>query len=128
MTVSNEVVEATVRTYLALVAAGDATALAELYTEDGSLEDPVGSAPRVGRTAITEFYSALADLAIETRLIHLRAAAGEVAFHFQVRTTVPQGVSVIEPIDVMRIDEQGRIVSMRAFWSPQDIAFTPAAG
>ena len=43
------------------------------------------------------------------------------AFHFRVVTPVGDQVYEVEPIDVMTFDEDAKITSMRAFWSPADL-------
>lgn len=48
-------ITATVTTYLDAVARGSSADIAALYAENATLEDPVGSEPRVGKAAITEF-------------------------------------------------------------------------
>ncbi|KAA5838031.1 nuclear transport factor 2 family protein [Saccharopolyspora hirsuta] len=115
------VIRDTVASYLKTVATGSAADVAALYTEDAVLEDPVGSEPVRGRAAITEFYSALENLRQETELLAVRVAGNSAAFHFRVRTETPDGVVEIEPIDVMTFDEFGRITSMQAFWSAEDV-------
>lgn len=109
-----------VQHYLETVASGSAAEVADLYAADGTLEDPVGSDPKRGRSEIAEFYGALATLDISTELIHLRAAGLEAAFHFRVITKAGDQVFTIEPIDVMTFNDAGEITSMRAFWAPQD--------
>ncbi len=46
--------------YCELMTAGDSQGLVALYAEDGSVEDPVGSSPHLGRDAIEVFYRASA--------------------------------------------------------------------
>jgi len=111
----------TVTDYLARVAAGDAAAIAELYADDATLTDPVGSESKTGRAAIAEFYGALAGAKISTELITLRVAAANAAFHFRVVTDTGEQQIIIEPIDVMTFNEQGQITSMAAYWSPADV-------
>jgi len=103
------------------VASGSATDIAALYTEDAALEDPVGSEPRVGRAAITEFYKAVESTENTTELHTLRISGTSAAFHFRVTTKVAGQTYEIEPIDVMTFDAAGSITSMRAFWAPSDM-------
>ncbi|WP_018177226.1 SgcJ/EcaC family oxidoreductase [Jongsikchunia kroppenstedtii] len=111
----------TVTDYLARVAAGDAAAIAELYADDATLTDPVGSESKNGRAAIAEFYGALSGAKISTELLTLRVAGASAAFHFRVVTDTGEQQIIIEPIDVMTFDEQGKITSMAAYWSPADV-------
>lgn len=107
--------------------AADPEAIAALYAEDATVEDPVGSEPKRGREAILEFYrmavqtGAKLSLAAPIRASHADAAA----MAFDVNLQMPEGRSVIRVIDVMRFDEAGRFRSMEAYWGPSDV--TPAA-
>ncbi|WP_024796890.1 SgcJ/EcaC family oxidoreductase [Tomitella biformata] len=116
-----EQIRDTVVQYLKAVASGDAAAVASLYAEDGTLEDPVGTPPRAGRAAITEFYGGLAGAEIATELLTLRVGGDTAAFHFRVTTKAGDKSYIVEPIDVMTFNEAGEILSMRAVWSPADM-------
>ncbi|TLF72576.1 nuclear transport factor 2 family protein [Nocardia cyriacigeorgica] len=115
-------IRAAVRRYLDTVANGSAKDIAALYTDDATVEDPVGSPPHIGRAAIEKFYSALESVKVSTELHNVRVAGAEAAFGFRVITDTGEQTIVIEPIDVMTFDEDARITSMRAFWSPDDIS------
>ena len=107
--------------------AADPEAVAALYAEDATVEDPVGSEPKRGREAILEFYrmavqtGAKLSLAAPIRASHADAAA----MAFDVNLQMPEGRSLIRVIDVMRFDDAGRFRSMEAYWGPSDV--TPAA-
>ncbi|AVH23999.1 SgcJ/EcaC family oxidoreductase [Nocardia cyriacigeorgica] len=115
-------IRAAVRRYLDTVANGSAKDIAALYTDDATVEDPVGSPPHIGRAAIEKFYSALESVRVSTELHSVRVAGDQAAFGFRVVTDTGEQTIVIEPIDVMTFDEDARITSMRAFWSPDDIS------
>ena len=74
--------------------------------------------------AIRAFYSAIEGLRRETELLAVRVSGSAAAFHFRVRTHLPDQVVEVEPIDVMTFDDDARITSMRAFWSPSDLHVT----
>jgi len=109
-----EVVEA----YVRLVADGKATEVADLYADDATVEDPVGTEVRRGREAILEFYGGLEGLEASTTLHQVKIAAGEAVFSFELVTKVGDKSYTVAPIDHMVFDEDGRITSMRAFWDP----------
>ncbi len=123
MTLSNDAAVAAVTRYLALVADGTADEIAALYAEDATLEDPVGSDVLTGREAIRAFYATLEGLSVTTTLITVRACAGEAAFHFRVETDTGAGVATMEPLEVMTFAPDGKITSMRAWWSDADLVF-----
>lgn len=106
-------IKSVVEQYVSLVGCDDATLVADLYAQDAQLEDPVGSEPRVGRAAILEFYAALVGSGVKATLTGpARVVGNEVAFPFEISSP---GFSM-PVIDVMRFDDEGKIMSMRAFW------------
>ncbi|MGW0043255.1 nuclear transport factor 2 family protein [Rhodococcus sp. NPDC003348] len=114
-------IRSAVATYLDAVAGGTSADIAALYAEGATLEDPVGSEPKVGREEIEKFYSALDAVRNRTELLAVKVAGNTAAFHFRVVTETGDQTITIEPIDVMTFDDQARITSMRAVWSPSDM-------
>lgn len=123
MPITNEQAEANVRRYLDLVANGTAAEIAALYAEDAVLEDPVGSEPLHGREAIQAFYATLEPMTVTTELTSIRTSGGEAAFLFHIETDTGAGVAVLDPMENMVFDEDGRIRHMRAWWSEADMTF-----
>ena len=113
---------ATVNRYLELLATGGADEITALYTDDATIEDPVGSDVRRGRQAVHEFYAAIENLSKETELVTLRAAGNEIAFWWRMTVNAGGSRTRLEPISVMTFDADAKITSMRAFWSPADVA------
>jgi steroid delta-isomerase len=113
---------ATVNRYLELLATGGADEITALYTDDATIEDPVGSDVRRGRGAVHEFYAAIENLSKEAELVTLRAAGDEVAFWWRLTVNAGDSRTRLEPISVMTFDGDAKITSMRAFWSPADVA------
>lgn len=90
-----------------------------LYAENATVEDPVGSNVIVGMEGIRKFYSGAVTFDLKlTRTGPVRIAANEAAFPFQLEMEVNGKLMRTDIIDVFRFDEQGKIVSMRAFWGP----------
>ena len=118
---SADTVRATITGYMAALESGTSATIAALYADDATLEDPVGSEPKVGREAITKFYSALDGTSQKTELLAVKISGSSAAFHFRVTTPMGEATYEVEPIDVMTFDEQRRITSMRAFWSADDM-------
>jgi steroid delta-isomerase len=113
---------ATVNRYLELLATGGADEITALYTDDATIEDPVGSDVRRGRQAVHEFYAAIENVSKETELVTLRAAGNEIAFWWRMTVNAGGSRTGLEPISVMTFDADAKITSMRAFWSPADVA------
>lgn len=118
MAASTEKIREVVESYVALVADGTAAQVADLYADDATVEDPVGSEVRRGREAILEFYGGLEGLEATTTLYTAKIAAGEAVFSFTLVTKVGDQSYTVSPIDHMVFDEDGRITAMRAFWDP----------
>ena len=110
----------TVERYLELVANGSADDVTALYAEDATIEDPIGSELRRGRAAIREFYAAFESAEKQTELVSLRVGGTEAAFLWSLTIKAGEGGTLIEPISVMTFDDDAKITSMRAFWSPAD--------
>jgi steroid delta-isomerase len=111
----------TVNRYIELVAEGSADDLVELYTDDATVEDPVGGEVHIGRQAIHGFYSAVNDVQRECELVSPRVAGNEAAFQFRLTVIAGEHRMVIEPIDVMVFDGRGKITAMKAYWSAADV-------
>ncbi len=124
MPLSNDDVAARVRRYLDLVATGTADEIAALYTEDATVEDPVGSDPMCGRPTIRAFYATIESMKKTTELVTLRACAGQAAFHFHIVTDTGDLTATMEPMEVMVFDDDGLITSMRAWWADTDLVLT----
>lgn len=111
-----------VRRYVSLLQAGSAKDLTALFAENATLEDPVGGGIRRGHESIREFFTTLESLQRTTELNLLRVASREAAFALTI-TFIAGGVrSRLQPIDTMTFDGAGRIVSLRSYFSPSDIA------
>ena len=112
--------ESFVKRYLDTVAGGSAAAVAALYTDDATLEDPVGSGEvHIGRQAIEGFYKNMeAAGSIGTELLQFRPGGHEAAFLFAITIA---GAMRIEPMEVMTFDADGQITTMKAYWSPADM-------
>lgn len=113
---------ATVNRYLELVGKqGVADEITALYTEDATIEDPIGSDVRSGRDAVKEFYSAFDSMEKDTELLTIRVGGNQAAFLWRLTLKMDGGGTVIEPISVMTFDDDSKITSMQAFWSPSDV-------
>ena len=119
--VSAEHIESVVHRYLDRVAHGTADEVADLYAADATVEDPVGGEVHIGRHAIQGFYKNIESAPKETELLNLRVAGHEAAFRFAITVGAGEHRIRIEPIDVMVFDAEGKIASMKAYWSPADV-------
>lgn len=118
---SQEDITQTVNRYLELVATGTADDIVALYADDATIEDPAGSELRRGHDAIREFYAGFQDAKKQTELAQLRVAGSEAAFLWCLSLDAGATSTRISPISLMTFDDDARITSMRAFWSPSDV-------
>jgi steroid delta-isomerase len=117
---SQEAITETVKRYLALVANGEADDVVTLYAADATVEDPIGADLRRGHDAIREFYAGFQDAKKETELAEIRVGGSEAAFLWHLTLDAGDSRSRLSPISTMTFDEDAKITSMRAFWSPSD--------
>jgi steroid delta-isomerase len=118
---SSEAITETVSRYLAFVATGTADDVVTLYAVDATIEDPIGSDIRRGHDAIRGFYAGFQDAKKETELAELRIAGSQAAFLWHLTLDAGDSRTRISPISTMAFDEDAKITSMRAFWSPADV-------
>ena len=113
----------TIANYWKRFSAGDVDELVALFTDDATVEDPVGSPVHEGKEAVRAFYEsahALAD-SIELRGLDLTLVCGDqAAFAMEIRPTIGGATFVLNAIEVMTFADDGRITSMRAFFQ-QDL-------
>lgn len=118
---SPEAVTETVNRYLALLATGTADDIVALYAADATIEDPIGSDIRRGHDAIRAFYAGFQDAKKETELAEVRVSGSEAAFLWHLTLDAGDSRTRISPISTMSFDQDAKIMSMRAFWSPADV-------
>lgn len=95
----------------------DLEGILALYADNATIEDPVGSEIVSGIAAIRQFYSGAVNIDLTlTRTGPVRVAGVEAAFPFQLRMNVEGAPMITDIIDVFRFDDEGKILSMRAFW------------
>jgi steroid delta-isomerase len=119
---SPEKIREVIEQYVARVATGTTDQVLELYAEGATVEDPVGTEVRTTREALRDFYAGLEGLEQAGEVLSVRIADGEAAFLFELRTRAGEQTYTLAPIDVMTFDDDGRITSMRAYWSDSDLS------
>jgi steroid delta-isomerase len=112
------------RAYVKAMCDDDVDTIMSLYAEDASVEDPVGTPPRVGRAVLRDFY-AMAVPSLQVEITGpIRVAGHECAVPIVAAITTADSTRYIDVVDVMKFDDDGRIVSMRAFWNPAEMRDT----
>ena len=103
-----------VHMYVEAFATQDMNIIRAIYADDARVEDPVGTEVHNGMEAICNFYENALSSGAKLELSgEPRCAGNAVAFPFQVKMP---GMA-IDIIDVFEFNEQGKVNSMKAYWS-----------
>lgn len=117
------------------VEAGDREAWLAIFTDDAVVEDPIGRSPldpeghgRRGKAAIAAFWDDVISSGHVTFAIRESYACGnECANVGQIATTFPDGSrSLVEGVYTYRVDDDGGLVALRAFWEFDAMTFEAA--
>ncbi|MCB0975072.1 MAG: nuclear transport factor 2 family protein [Actinobacteria bacterium] len=116
------------------VEAADRQAWLANFTPEAIVEDPVGVSildpaglGHQGIDAIAAFWDAnIGPNAVRFSIDRSYAAGDEVANVGTITTTLPDGsLTEVQGVFVYRVDEQGLLTSLRAFWEMEQLRFTP---
>ncbi|RVW07691.1 steroid delta-isomerase [Prescottella agglutinans] len=118
---SAEDIKNTVASYMKAISGKSADAVAALFAEGATVEDPVGTEPKRGVEEIRSFFTAIEAMDQTAELLTIRVAGNSAAFHFRVTTKAGDQTYVVEPIDVMTFDDDAKITSTRAYWAQEDM-------
>jgi steroid delta-isomerase len=121
---SKEAIQCAVAAYVAATRAMDANAVADAFAPDGVSTDPVGTPPHEGRTAIRQFIEGTLTEAesVTTTPDQIFIAGDSAAFKWTVQLTTKHGRSVtFEGIDVIQVNDDGKIQSLQAYWDPAPV-------
>jgi steroid delta-isomerase len=110
--------KAMLQAYLDRFNAADAHGITELFAENATVEDPIGTPPKHGKAEILAFYvDAMKNGAKLTLAAPMRGSYGNAAaMAFDV--AIPN--MTIRVIDVMTFDDAGKIATMQAYFGPDD--------
>ncbi|MBD2859265.1 nuclear transport factor 2 family protein [Spongiibacter sp. KMU-158] len=92
-----------------------------LYADDATVEDPVGTEPRKGMAAITEFYNMAISSKITAKLEGpVRIAGPHALFPFSITMDFGESTMNIDVIDQFTFNDDNKIISMKAFWGEEN--------
>lgn len=128
--IDDATMKAAMQAYIDHFNRSDAAAIAALYAEDATVEDPVGSPVKRGREAIAAFYRMAVSTGARLKLAApIRGSHGDAAaMAFDVQLNMPEGEAIIRVIDVMTFNDAGLFTSMRAYWSRSDMVVLSGPG
>ena len=106
------------------VSAGERDKWLDLFAEDAVVQDPVGVSPfdpigkgQVGKAAIAAFYdNVISKVKVSFDYPRSYACGDECAFVGTVYTEVGGNEMASEGVFVYRVNEDGKLLSLRAFW------------
>jgi hypothetical protein len=119
----------------AFVQARDREGWLGLFADGAVVQDPVGVSfldetgeGHKGRDAIGAFWdNVIATNPVRMDIISSHAGGNEVANYLTITTTFPDGSSVGgEMVAIYKVDETGKVLSLRAFWEVDALRFTAA--
>ncbi|WP_373080621.1 nuclear transport factor 2 family protein [Zhongshania sp.] len=109
--------------YIQALSAHDLAAIDNLFADDATIEDPVGSELITGKAAILRFYEVGFSSGISARLEGaVRLAANHAIFPFVVELNPGNGEVRIEIIDQFTFNDDNKITAMKAFWSEENMS------
>ncbi|NRB40579.1 MAG: nuclear transport factor 2 family protein [Pseudomonadales bacterium] len=115
---STEKFQAIVDGYVEAFDKADLSIIDNMFADDATVEDPVGSEVRTGKEAILAFYTTAFEYGAKLKCDQpIRVAGNSVAFAFE----VSMGDTKINPIDVFEINDDGKVQTMRAYWGPENM-------
>lgn len=114
-----EQMEAAIEKYFADAMSLDAQRYASNFTEDGVLEDPVGTPPVQGRQAIAASFGNLTALVSQGKAKVQEVIPGgqEAIVNWKVNVVTVTGKKItIDGMGVFKFDQTGKLQSVREFW------------
>jgi steroid Delta-isomerase len=96
----------------------DRESFLSLFADEASIEDPVGSPKVEGKDAIAEFWDNVHSMPMtyETEVVRIVSCGNEGVLVFNVTTRGEGMTMTVKIVDVFAFNDEGKVVSMRAFW------------
>jgi len=125
-----------VESYIRLFNAQDAQGITDLYSDDATVSDPIGTPPKEGKEAILAFYTLAVKNGAKLKLNGpVRIVGNHAAFPFictvggmthvdpdvAVEVELPKGGMTIDIIDTFEFNTNGKVTEMKAYWGPSNI-------
>jgi len=113
-----EQVQAVVDAYVAASNENDKARVLAQFAPDAVWYDPVGQPPHVGHDGIGEFFDQTRVMAdrIELKLLDTMICGSEAAMVLEIHATIGGGTMIMDCIETVEVDDDGRISGMKAYW------------
>lgn len=119
---NDQLIKDALQAYVDNITEGNLEGIIDLFAEDAVVEDPVGTEPKRGHAELREFYQAACDsvakmvLEGNVRAVGTWGACAMLAYPKDAEDTL-----VIETLDVMQFNSEGKIISMNAYWGDSNM-------
>lgn len=116
--------EAAVAEYFAALRAMDVERWVNTFAPDAVSHDPVGAPPHTGHDALRQFLTGIASGFSSVGLTedHVFVNGNSAAVKWTSKAVAPNGRSaVFEGVDVIDCNDEGKIMTVRAFWNPAPV-------
>ena len=118
-------IQTTIHGYFDAFKKGCVEGVVALFAADATVEDPVGTKVRSGAANLQKFYTdAMAMKCAITPTGPVRIVENEAAFPFHGVVQLPDKTMEFDCIDVMTFNDDGKVLTMRAFWGPGNTSYT----
>ena len=106
--------------YLAAFPKKDREAFLGCFADDAEQVDPVPSPPNIGKEAIGRFWDNIVGMAerMEPQLDRVNVCGNEAAVVFTMNARTGDGGGAIDIVDILEVNDDGKISSLRAYWDP----------
>ena len=109
--------------YIAALVRHDLDAVMAMFATNAVLHDPVDAPVRVGLEAIREYFGGINGIRA-CRLagpMHISADCRHAAVSGYAEMELGEGITIIETIDVLTFDDDGKVSTMTAYWGPTNM-------
>src|SRR6266567_9263206 len=121
---SNNTCEQAVAEYFSALRAMDVDRWVNTFAPDAESHDPVGAPPLLGHAALRQFLTGIFALFERVGLTedYVSVAGNSAAVKWTGRGLGRNGQNVsFEGIDVIECNQDGKIISVRAYWDPAPV-------
>jgi steroid delta-isomerase len=113
-----------VESYVRAFNTRDTALYVSLFAPDGVVQDPVGKLTVTGSGNLAAFFDGVVEasnLRLEVDPASLRISGNHVAFPLLVHIVSNGAPFVLDVIDTMDLDADGKILALKAYYSPSDV-------
>lgn len=112
--------------YIDALNAKDIEGIISLFSEGGTIEDPVGTVIEDATSGLTRLVGALPpDATFKLDSVIRSSHSNGAAMAFTVNLNYQGQAMEIKSIDVMQFDNEGKIREMKAYYGPSNVTTTP---